>query len=261
MEPVVEAARGAPDPIRVTLAVLKEYNGVYGRQSGRHPPRKMRSAIFRAKRAANGTLFWQQRSPRPRSDCIFTTPDGKVLDANATYFNMIGYTREEFASRDSAHFTHPDDILPTRQFFASLQNPSHPAAIFEKRYIHKDGHTVWARVSATMRHDGAGRPTQLVAIIEDVTERKRDEAALAEKARLAALGADVGAALTRIAALPDSLRRLAEAMVKNLGASLARIWTLDPGEDTLQLQASAGLYTHLDGAHSRILVGALKRSG
>jgi PAS domain S-box-containing protein len=189
---------------------------------------------------------------------VFTTPDGKVLDANPTYFNMIGYTREELASRDSAHFTHPDDILPTRQFFASLQNPSHPAAIFEKRYIHKDGHTVWARVSATMRHDGAGRPTQLVAIVEDVTERKRDEAALAEKARLAALGADVGAALTRIAALPDSLQQCAEAIVKNLGAALARIWTLEPGEDTLQLQASAGLYTHLNGAYSRIPVGALK---
>ena len=184
-------------------------------------------------------------------------PDGKVLDANATYFNMIRYSREELAARDSSHFTHPDDILPTRQFFASLQNPSHPAAIFEKRYIHKDGHVVWARVSATMRHDGAGRrrnwsPSLRMSPRGSATRppwpRRPDWPP----------GRRCGRCLDANRRAPDSLQKCAEALVKNLGASLARIWTLEPGEDTLQLQASAGLYTRLDGAHSRILVGALK---
>jgi PAS domain S-box-containing protein len=47
-------------------------------------------------------------------------------------------------------------------------------------------------------------------------------------------------------------------MVRHLGASFARIWVLPPGGDTLELQASAGLYTHLDGPHSRVRVGQLK---
>jgi len=37
-----------------------------------------------------------------------------------------------------------------------------------------------------------------------------------------------------------------------------RIWCLPPGKDVLELQASAGMYTHLDGPHSRISVGRFK---
>jgi signal transduction histidine kinase len=84
------------------------------------------------------------------------------------------------------------------------------------------------------------------------------EAALRERMRLAALGADVGVALTRGETLPDMLRHCAEAMVRHLDAAFARIWTLNMVENVLELRASAGLYTHLDGPHSRIPVGQLK---
>jgi PAS domain S-box-containing protein len=47
-------------------------------------------------------------------------------------------------------------------------------------------------------------------------------------------------------------------MVRHLGAAFARIWVLPPDEQVLELCASAGLYTHLDGAHARIPVGQLK---
>ncbi|WP_158623601.1 GAF domain-containing protein [Corallococcus llansteffanensis] len=76
--------------------------------------------------------------------------------------------------------------------------------------------------------------------------------------RRAQLGADVGAALTSSASLHDQLRRCCEAIVRHLDAAFARIWVLDPTQDVLELRASAGLYTHIDGAHSRVPVGALK---
>ena len=41
-------------------------------------------------------------------------------------------------------------------------------------------------------------------------------------------------------------------------AAFARIWTLNEAKDVLELQASAGMYTHLDGPHSRIPVGQFK---
>jgi PAS domain S-box-containing protein len=58
--------------------------------------------------------------------------------------------------------------------------------------------------------------------------------------------------------LPIILQRCAEAIVEHLDAAFARIWTLSKNESTLELQASAGLYTRLDGAHSRVPVGQLK---
>ncbi len=50
----------------------------------------------------------------------------------------------------------------------------------------------------------------------------------------------------------------AEALVENLHGAFARIWTLNPQGDVLELRASAGLYTHLDGPHSRVPVGQYK---
>jgi signal transduction histidine kinase len=80
----------------------------------------------------------------------------------------------------------------------------------------------------------------------------------ARQAQHATFQADIGLALTARGTLPAILQYCAQAMVHHLGAAFARIWLLPPGEYILQLQASAGMYTHLDGAHSRIPVGELK---
>jgi PAS domain S-box-containing protein len=68
------------------------------------------------------------------------------------------------------------------------------------------------------------------------------------------LGADVGAALIFGATLREALQGCAEAMVRHLDATFARIWVLNEKEGVLELQASAGLYTHINGAHARIPV-------
>ena len=92
-----------------------------------------------------------------------------------------------------------------------------------------------------------------------ITDRRRAEAQLERRARQAALGADVGVALAESgASLRRTLQRCAESVVEHLDAAFARIWTLNPEEDVLELQASAGMYTHTDGAHGRVPVGRFK---
>src|SRR4029077_3770792 len=90
---------------------------------------------------------------------------------------------------------------------------------------------------------------------------RRAKEAEAERARLAELGRDVGIALSQGDTLRELLQPCAEAMVRYLDAAFARVWWLPPGKDVLELQASAGLYTHLDGPHSRIPIGQLKIGG
>lgn len=77
-------------------------------------------------------------------------------------------------------------------------------------------------------------------------------------ARQAALRADVTRAFSRKDNIHGILHQCVEALVHHLDAAFARIWTLNNDEGVLQLQASAGLYTRLDGTHSRIPVGKLK---
>ncbi len=92
----------------------------------------------------------------------------------------------------------------------------------------------------------------------DITERKRAERQLIEQARQAALGADIGTVITEGGDLREVLQRCAQALVRHLDAAFARIWTLDEKESVLKLVASAGMYTHIDGTHSRVPVGQYK---
>ncbi len=103
-----------------------------------------------------------------------------------------------------------------------------------------------------------GAVHQWIGALTDVDEQARAEAAQREYSALSAFTADVGLALVQRDPLPDALHRCASAVVLHLGAAFARIWTLDDEAQVLELQASAGLYTHTDGGHSRIRVGEFK---
>jgi len=89
-------------------------------------------------------------------------------------------------------------------------------------------------------------------------ERRRGQTALLERARLAELTSDVGIALTQGGGVRAMLQQCAEALVRHLDVALARVWTLDDAGEVLELQASAGMYTHIDGAHSRVPLGRYK---
>jgi len=92
-------------------------------------------------------------------------------------------------------------------------------------------------------------------------ERRRAQTALLERARLAELTSDVGIALTQSGGLRAMLQLCAEALVRHLDVAFARIWILDEASGILELQASAGMYTHIDGAHSRVPLGQYKIGG
>ncbi|GAC1414592.1 MAG: hypothetical protein NVSMB66_7700 [Candidatus Doudnabacteria bacterium] len=95
---------------------------------------------------------------------------------------------------------------------------------------------------------------------KEIVERTRAQEELLERERQAALNADIGIALTQNETLQDILRPCAEALVQHLDAALARIWTIENEENVMELQASAGMYTHINGNHSRIPVGKCKIS-
>ncbi|MCC7210989.1 MAG: EAL domain-containing protein [Candidatus Brocadia sp.] len=97
----------------------------------------------------------------------------------------------------------------------------------------------------------------IMSIWRDVTEQKQ-AMLLADQMRITTFLKDVGIALTRGNTLQEILRHCADAVVSNLDAAFARIWALNKEKDVLELQASAGIYTHIDGPHSQIPVGKFK---
>ena len=95
-------------------------------------------------------------------------------------------------------------------------------------------------------------------IAEDLAARQRAEEEILQRERLSALGAAVGLSLTRTDSLAGALQQCAEALVTHTGAAFARIWTLNQREGVLELEASAGLYTHVNGPHGRVPIGRFK---
>jgi len=102
-----------------------------------------------------------------------------------------------------------------------------------------------------------GRSVAQVLEQRDRTERIED--ANAERpAAITRLVSDVSFAFIDSNNLRGMLQVCCESLVRNLDAAFARIWTLNEADQVLELQASAGLYTHIDGAHSRVPVGKFK---
>src|SRR5262249_39066478 len=109
-----------------------------------------------------------------------------------------------------------------------------------------------AYTSAPIERGGRGGGAGVA--LRDMSEREGREARQARRARLPARRAKVAAALAEAGELRGVLQRCAEALVRHLDAALARVWTLNEAGDVLELQASAGLYTHTDGGHARVPV-------
>ncbi len=126
------------------------------------------------------------------------------------------------------------------------------------------------RGTVTSRGDELGRLTEgfnqmlsqierqngALQIAQNQLARQVEE--LKERARLASFDAVVGLALTRNDNLQGILQQCTQAVVDYLGAAFARIWTLNRAEQVLELEASAGIYTHCNGAHQRVPVGQFK---
>ncbi len=95
-------------------------------------------------------------------------------------------------------------------------------------------------------------------IATDISDRKIAEAGILERDRIARLEKEIARSVVGEESLPAMLQRCAEALVGHFDAAFARIWTINRKEEVLELQASAGLYTHLDGEHGRIPLGEFK---
>lgn len=105
------------------------------------------------------------------------------LEVNDAFREMLGYTQDEFLATPWPEITHPDDVDSDLIPFGRMAVGDLEWYAVEKRFIHKFGHHVWARLTLSLVRDSAGRPDYEIAVIEDVS---RQHAAAAERERLLA---------------------------------------------------------------------------
>jgi len=181
--------------------------------------------------------------------------DGHVVYSNAAAQAILGYSAKEMRG------LHVDQLCAELEFASNWIFPEmRQQKKWEGEFLAKtkSGEKLPIWLNTSLVDDEEGNPIAIVGLFHDVTGQKRAEAALRERQRHAQLQAKVSLALVHDDPLDVVLQRCAEALVEDLRAALARIWTLDVHDNVLVLRASAGIHTRLDGVRSRVELGDSK---
>jgi PAS domain S-box-containing protein len=105
---------------------------------------------------------------------------GRFLRANAAFCNFVGYSEEELGNLTVWDITHPEDRDRDREPVRRMVSGESPSFDVEKRYVRKDGTSVWAHTTVNLIRGKSGYPMRNFAVIQDINERKRAERALQE---------------------------------------------------------------------------------
>lgn len=117
-----------------------------------------------------------------------TAPDGRMMDANPAFAEMLGYRIEEIRQFSFEQINHPDDIPKTKELRRRLLEGESDRERLVKRYRHKSGADVWVDISSSIVRDETGQPLYFITSILNITAQKQAEDALAKsEAELRAL--------------------------------------------------------------------------
>jgi PAS domain S-box-containing protein len=106
--------------------------------------------------------------------------EGRYLQVNRPLCEVLGYSEDELLATKWPEITHPDDLEASWAYVHRIVEGEIPSYHLEKRFLHADGHTVWASLSVSLVRDSEGEPLYFVSKIQDVTERKEAERKLRE---------------------------------------------------------------------------------
>nr|WP_228057388.1 PAS domain S-box protein [Tychonema sp. LEGE 07203] len=194
---------------------------------------------------------------------VYDDIEQRNVYSNRELTDTLGYSLGEVATMGSnllQNIIHPEDLARVPEYLQELENAP-DGEVVEYEYRVRDKQNCWRWLVSreiVFSRTAEGKIQQRLGAATDVTERKKAEQSLAEQLKISLFTADVGIALTQNQSLPATLQQCTDAVVRHLDAALARIWTLNEQENVLEMQASSGIYTHINGAHSRIAVGEFK---
>jgi len=145
---------------------------------------RLREAELRATELRFQALF----ETAPLGMAIVDSATGRFLSVNPRMGDILGYPAVEVLGRGFQEFTHPDHLAADLASVRQLAAGSVPEVHKEKRYIHRDGHEVWARLSMVRLPGPPDQAVRHLALVEDITEARQRQAELRDsEARFRAL--------------------------------------------------------------------------
>lgn len=108
----------------------------------------------------------------------FRDAEGRCIQCNPAYCSIVGYSEEELRQTTFQHIIYPEDYDGYLKLVEQLTNNTIPSFEAENRYVHKDGHIVPVHKFVTALQGDDGKVTHFIALVTDISERKRAEAEL-----------------------------------------------------------------------------------
>lgn len=167
--------------------------------------------------------------------------NGRFLDVNRRFTEMVGRNREQLLQLARQDITHPDDQSTDEAMSAAALDGQHDRYSLDKRYLRPDGQAVLVKLSAALVRDDQGAPLHFVSISEDITERRQFEEALTS----------AQAAERANKAKTDFLSRMSHELRTPLNAMLgfAQLLRVDPTNPINDIQRKKVSHIERAGAH------------
>ncbi len=137
--------------------------------------RKQQEANLRASEARYAATF--NNAP---IGIAHTSSTGQFMLINQHFCDMLGYTHQEMTGKYFRDITHPDDASNDMQAMSGLIAGTLESYHREKRYLHKNGSTVWVNLNVAVQKNDANEVDYFLTTVEDITQRRLAEERLRE---------------------------------------------------------------------------------
>jgi PAS domain S-box-containing protein len=101
--------------------------------------------------------------------------DGRFVEVNQAFLEILGYSREEALALSFIDITHPEDRDETRRLSAAVRRAELSSYRMEKRYVTRAGGFIWAAVRVTVLREEGGAVRFWLGILENITDRRQAE--------------------------------------------------------------------------------------
>src|SRR5262249_19702353 len=123
--------------------------------------------------------------------------DGKLLFINPAFCSFLGFDEEELVTKHFSDFSPPEEARKDSALFTELKAGSIDHYQLEKRYSRRDGSMVWGQLRVSLLVRGHFSPL-VIAMVEDITDKKRAEEARFTHAAIVESSEDAGAGPVRV---------------------------------------------------------------
>jgi PAS domain S-box-containing protein len=156
---------------------------------------------------------------------------GALVDANQTFCNMVGHTRDMLLGRPLSEITHAEDYGEGADYRNQLTRGAMKSATGEKRFVHKDGSIIWVQRTMSIVTDDAGKPQYVISVVENISKRKQVERRQMVEHAVTLLLADAHS-------IAEAIPRVIQIMSETLGYAYGARWVLDPADRVLRCTES-----------------------